>query len=94
MNKHELAKEAARKAGIERKEVEKALNAALDVIMDEVGRGERVRIANFGVFERKTRTKRDGINPRTKEHCCISEKRRPIFRPGRRFKEIVGTQTA
>lgn len=51
--------------------------------------GEKVAIAGFGNFERKTRAARRGRNPRTGEELTIAERQSPAFSAGKNFKDIV-----
>ena len=63
MNKAELITAAAEKAGITRKDAEKAISAALEVITGELVAGERVSLVGFGTFDVKVRGERVGRTP-------------------------------
>ena len=67
MNKTELIAEVAVKAGLSKKDAEKAMNAALDTITDALASGDKVQLVGFGGFETKKREARMGRNPKTKE---------------------------
>ena len=89
MNKAELITAAAEKAGITRKDAEKAISAALEVITEELVAGERVSIVGFGSFNVKTRGERVGRNPRTREEITIAASRVPQFKAGKALKDAV-----
>ena len=89
MNKAELITAAAEKAGITRKDAEKAISAALEVITEELVAGERVSIVGFGSFDVMTRGERVGRNPRTREEITIAASRVPQFKAGKALKDAV-----
>ena len=89
MNKAELIAEVAVKAGLSKKDSEKAVNAALDTITDTLQTGEKVQLVGFGVFDVKERGTRMGRNPRTKEEIEIPASRVPQFKAGKALKEAV-----
>ena len=89
MNKAELITAAAEKAGITRKDAEKAISAALEVITEELVAGERVSIVGFGSFDVKTRGERVGRNPRTREEITIAASRVPQFKADKALKDAV-----
>ena len=87
MNKAELIAEVAVKAGLSKKDSEKAVNAALDTITASLTNGEKVQLVGFGVFDIKERAARIGRNPRTKEEVEIAASRVPQFKAGKALKE-------
>ena len=89
MNKAELIAEVAVKAGLSKKDSEKAVNAALDTITDSLRGGEKVQLVGFGVFDVKKRGTRMGRNPKTKEEIEIPASRVPQFKAGKALKEAV-----
>ena len=83
MNKAELIAEVAKKAGLSKKDSEKAVNAALETITASLEAGEKVQLVGFGVFDVKHRGVRIGRNPKTKEEIEIPATRVPVFKIGR-----------
>ena len=51
MNKAELIAAVAEKAGLSKKDSEKAVNAAFDTIVETLVSGEKVQMVGFGVFD-------------------------------------------
>ena len=90
MNKTELITAVAAHTGLTRKDAEKAIGTAFEIISDQLIQGEKVQIAGFGSFEVKTREARVGRNPRTNETIQIPASRSATFKPSKNLKEAVG----
>ena len=89
MNKAELIAAVAEKAGLSKKDSEKAIVAMLDTITTTLQTGEKVQLVGFGAFETKTRAARMGRNPKTKEEIQIPETTVPVFKAGKAFKDAI-----
>ena len=89
MNKAELVAVVAEKAGLSKKDSEKAVNAAFDAISAELAAGGKVQLVGFGSCETKKRDARVGRNPRTKEEIQIPASRVPAFKAGKALKDAV-----
>ena len=89
MNKTELIAEIAAKAGLAKKDAEKAVNTMMDVISDAMAAGEKVQLVGFGSFETKKREARVGRNPKTKEAIEIPASCVPVFKAGKALKDKV-----
>lgn len=84
MNKMELIDVMADKAGITKKDAEKALNAFIAITEETLKSGNKVQLIGFGTFETVKRAARNGINPQTKEALHVPEKMSRNSRPGHR----------
>ena len=89
MNKAELVAAVAEKAGLSKKDSEKAINAAFDSITAALVGGAKVQLVGFGAFEVKERNARVGRNPKTKEEIQIPASRVPVFKAGKALKDVV-----
>ena len=89
MNKAELIAAAAEKAGLSKKDAEKAVNATFDAITEALVNGEKVQLVGFGAFEVKERGERIGRNPQTKEEIKIPASKAPVFKAGKALKDAV-----
>ena len=89
MNKTELIAEVANKAGLSRKDAEKALAAVIDTITAALVAGDKVQLVGFGTFETKQREARTGRNPRSGETIEIPAASLPAFKAGKALKEAV-----
>lgn len=92
MNKTELIAAVAEKAGLTKKDVEKAVSATLETIKEEVANGGKVQVIGFGTFEARTRKERIGKNPRTSEEVKIAAATVPAFKAGKAFKDVVNAK--
>ena len=89
MTKNELIAVTAEKAGMTKKDAERAVNAALEAISAELAAGNRVQLAGFGIFETKTRQARTGRNPKTKEAIEIPASTSVAFKASKTLKDAV-----
>jgi DNA-binding protein HU-beta len=76
-------------ANTDAEHAELALDAMLDGIKAALAQGEDVRLPGFGSFRVAQFQARRGRNPQTGEIMSIPERRRPVFRPGSRFREAI-----
>ncbi len=89
MNKAELVSAVAEKAGLSKKDSEKAINAAFESITETLAAGEKVQLVGFGAFEVKVRNARVGRNPKTKEEIQIPASRVASFKVGKALKDAI-----
>ena len=89
MNKTELIAAIAEKAGLSKKDAERALNATIDAITASLVAGDKVQVAGFGIFEAKNREARTGRNPLTKETIQIPATRVPAFKASKTLKDAI-----
>ena len=87
MNKNELVRAIANKAGITIKDASVALDAVIGAITDGLTEGEKIQISGFGTFELKCKDAREGINPKTGEKISIEATRTPVFKFGKAYKD-------
>jgi len=89
MNKSELIAAVSQSAGLTKKDTERAINAALDVITASLRSGEKVQLSGFGTFEVKDREARIGRNPHTKEAVEIPATCVPVFKASKALRDNV-----
>ena len=89
MNKTELVAGVAEKAGLTKKDAEKAVNALVDCVQQALAGGEKVQLIGFGTFEVKKRAARKGRNPRTGQDIEIPASSSPSFKAGKALKDAV-----
>ena len=89
MNKTELVAAVAEKAGLAKKDADKAVAAVIDAIVDTLKAGDKVALVGFGTFEVKSRAAREGINPLTKEKIKIAASKAPAFKAGKALKDAI-----
>ena len=89
MNKTELVAAVAEQADISKKDAEKALQAFVDVVTEEMKKGEKVQLVGFGTFEVSERAAREGRNPQTGKTMKIEACKAPKFKAGKALKDAV-----
>ena len=89
MNKTELVAAIAEKAGIAKKDADKALAAFVDTVAAELKKGEKIQLVGFGTFEVIERAARTGINPQTGKSIEIAASKNPVFKAGKALKDAV-----
>jgi DNA-binding protein HU-beta len=90
MNKGDLVESISEKAGLSKKDTEKALKALVDTVEDAVASGDKVQLIGFGTFEARERQARMGRNPKNpNEKIAIAARKSPAFKAGKEFKDKV-----
>ncbi len=89
MNKTELVAAMAEQAELSKKASEKALKAFIDVVTEELKKGEKIQLVGFGTFEVTERAAREGRNPLTGEKMQIKASKAPKFKAGKALKDAV-----
>ena len=87
MNKGELIKAIAEKAGFTQKDAAAAYDAFLCSLTEALKAGEKVQLVGFGNFEVKDVPAKTGINPQTKEKVEIAACKKPVLKFGKAFKD-------
>ena len=88
MNKGELIKAMAEKAGFSGKDAAAAYEAFVEVVTDTLKAGEKVQLVGFGTFEVKEVAEKVGINPQTKEKVAIPACKKPVMKFGKAYKDL------
>ena len=89
MTKTELVEFIAAKAGLTKADAGRALDAALEGIVEGLKKDGKVSLVGFGTFAAKTRAERNGINPLTKEPLHIPAKTVASFKAGSKLKDSL-----
>ena len=75
--------------GYSKKVSENLVEDIFELILDNLIRHNKVKIAKFGTFILRKKSKRIGRNPKTKENKIISERKVILFRPSKELKKSV-----
>ena len=89
MNKTELVAAISEKTELTKKDSEKALKALIDVVAEELKKGEKVQLVGFGTFEVSERAARTGKNPQTGAEIKIAACKAHKFKVGKALKDAV-----
>ena len=89
MNKAELIAAVAENAELTKKDAEKAVKAFIEVVTDELKKGEKVQLVGFGTFEVSKRAAREGRNPQSGAVMKIAASKAPKFKAGKALKDLL-----
>jgi len=89
MNKSELVSAMAEKAGMTKKDAEKALKAFEESVTEELSKGGKIQLVGFMSIEVVARKEREGRNPRTSEVMIIPASNTVKFKVGKTLKDAV-----
>ena len=87
MNKQELLRAVAEKAGMTIKDTGVFYEAFVETLKEEMKNGEKIALVGFGTFSAKKREARTAINPRTKAKVNVPATVVPTLKFGKAFKE-------
>lgn len=87
MTKNELADGIAQRADLAGNQARQALDAAVDLISQELASGGEVSISGFGKFSVSNRAARQGRNPATGETINIAASKSAKFSPAKALKD-------
>ena len=60
-----------------------------EILLENLIKYKKVKIAKFGTFTLKKKADRIGRNPKTKEKKIISERNVILFKPSKEFKNYI-----
>ncbi len=89
MNKGELIKAMADKAGFSQKDAAAAYEAFVASVTEALKAGEKVQLVGFGTFEVKEVAAKTGINPQTKAPVQIAACKKPVMKFGKAYKDAI-----
>lgn len=89
MQKTDFVKAVAEQAKMSQKDTKEIIDAALEVIADQLKAGEKVTLTGFGTFEVRQRQAREGVNPQTGKKISIPATKTPGFSASSTLKARV-----
>jgi integration host factor subunit beta len=89
MTKAELVEEVAKESDLTKKDAEVIVQTVLDSITDALQRGDGIELRGFGSFRIRTRSPRQGRNPKTGSDVSVPAKKVPHFKPGKELRDLV-----
>ena len=92
LTKKEIVNSIYMQLGYSKKICENLLEDFLSIILEELIKNKKVKIAKFGTFTIRQKKSRIGRNPKTKEEKIISERNVVLFKPSKEFKEFINTK--
>lgn len=89
MQKTDFIKAVSERTGVSQKDTKQVIDAALDVIAEQLKAGEKVTLTGFGTFEVRQRQEREGVNPQTRAKITIPATSTPGFSASSTLKDLV-----
>lgn len=89
MNRKELVDAIARETGLPRRNAELAVRAFVNIVSEELRKGEQVQQKGFGSIEVSESAVHAGTDPETRETIETQSSVAPKFRAGKALKDLV-----
>lgn len=89
LTKKEIINSIYMQIGFSKKISETLLEDILELILNNIIRHKKVKIAKFGTFILRKKNQRIGRNPKTKENKIITERNVILFKASKEFKEYI-----
>lgn len=83
---NEIARDIAKSSGVSVKSAEAVIRGTFKQIVGNINKGQKVRIAGFGIFSRKMTKARSAKNPRTKQILRVPAKNKVHFSASSKIK--------
>ncbi len=89
LTKKDLINSIYMQIGYSKKISESLLEDLLSKIIDNFKKKKKLKIAKFGTFSIRSKKKRIGRNPLTKENKEISDRNVVLFKASKEFKDLI-----
>ncbi len=89
LTKQEIVNSIFMQIGYSKKISETLLEDFFDIILQNLKKNKKVKIAKFGTFELRKKNSRIGRNPKTKEKKIISARNVVLFKPSKELKKRI-----
>ncbi len=88
MIKLDIVNAVVSKTGVSRTKAEQAVETVFDAMKRALGKGERIELRRFGVFNVRPRKTGIGRNPRTGQEVSIPPGKAVRFKPGKELQTL------
>ena len=89
LTKKEIVNSIYMQIGYSKKISENLLEDLLSTIVDNLKKNKKLKISKFGTFSIRSKKKRIGRNPLTKENKEISNRKVVLFKASKEFKNLI-----
>tara|TARA_A100001011_G_C13841568_1_gene647188 strand:- start:320 stop:607 length:288 start_codon:yes stop_codon:yes gene_type:complete len=86
LTKKDIVNSLYMQLGFSKNICENLLEDFFTIILDNLIKHNKVKIAKFGTFTIRKKSRRTGRNPKTKEETVISERNVVLFKPSKELK--------
>ena len=94
MTKVDIVEAIYEKVGFSKKEVAKIVETIFDLIKENLGKEDKIKISGFGNFVVRKKRARRGRNPQTGDDIEISSRRILTFKPSQVLRGALNRQEA
>tara|TARA_Y100001936_G_C15440187_1_gene343818 strand:- start:104 stop:394 length:291 start_codon:yes stop_codon:yes gene_type:complete len=92
LTKKEIVNSIYMQIGFSKKISEAILEDVFQIILNNIIKNKKVKIAKFGTFSLRTKNERIGRNPKTKEEKIISSRKVISFKPSKELKKYINNE--
>ena len=89
LTKKDIVNSIYMQIGFSKKISETLLEDVFELILSNLIKYKKIKIANFGTFTLRKKNERIGRNPKTREVKVISERNVIIFKASKEFKKYI-----
>ena len=89
LTKKEIINSIYMQIGFSKAISETLLEDIFEIILQNIIKNKKVKIAKFGTFELRNKKQRIGRNPKTKQEKTISERNVILFKASKEFKKFI-----
>ena len=89
LTKSEIINSIYMQIGYSKTIAENLVEDIFEILLENLIKYKKVKIAKFGTFTLKKKAERIGRNPKTKEKKIISERNVILFKPSKEFKNYI-----
>ena len=86
LTKKDIVNSLYMQLGFSKSICENLLEDFFTIILDNLIKHNKVKIAKFGTFSIRKKSRRTGRNPKTKEESVITERNVVLFKPSKELK--------
>ena len=86
LTKKDIVNSLYMQLGFSKSICENLLEDFFTIILDNLIKHNKVKIAKFGTFSIRKKSRRTGRNPKTKEETVIAERNVVLFKPSKELK--------
>ena len=92
LTKKDLVNSVYMQLGFSKKISESLIDEFFSMIIRNIKKNEKLKIAKFGTFSIRYKKSRIGRNPKTKVEKTISARKVILFKPSKEFKDFINIQ--
>ena len=92
LTKKDLVNMVYMQIGFSKQISENLIEEFFSLIILNLKKEKQIKLSKFGTFSIRSKKKRIGRNPKTKERKIISDRNVVLFKPSKEFKEFINSK--